>query len=261
MLRNYNLLDYDWTPLNQNPCWNASVVHHGQANLEMHMLRIDVLVMLSQACCCELLGHGKCFADDLHKSRCCKCWESPVCDDPLRFSLCFLHDPFLPGGLLHVCQTPGQGIFLAGCCSLPTHMRWSRWSQQTMGGHISSRLLQPASTPGNTLDFHQFRDISPNWWETFVFSMFSIFIILGQMPGWKQASRAEMDFMDSGWRNQPNWNRCVFHFSICFKDYFGTNAGLETSFTRGNGFYGFWQEITSVSNVSNVFNVFHLSFF
>ena len=169
--------------------------------------------------------------------------------------------PFSSGRLAAVCQTPGQGIFLAGCCSLPTHMRWSRWSQQTMGGHISSRLLQPASTPGNTLDFHQFRDISPNWWETYVFSMFSIFIILGQMPGWKQASRAEMDFMDSGWRNQPNWNRCVFHFSIFFKDYFGTNAGLETSFTRGNGFYGFWQEITSVSNVSNVFNVFHLSFF
>ena len=79
MLRNYTLLDYEWTPLTQNPCWHDSVVHHGQTNLSMHMLQIEVLVMLPQAWCCELLGHGKCFADDFHNSRICKTVESRLC--------------------------------------------------------------------------------------------------------------------------------------------------------------------------------------
>ena len=26
--RSYHLLDYDWTPLNRNPCWQSNVVYH-----------------------------------------------------------------------------------------------------------------------------------------------------------------------------------------------------------------------------------------
>ena len=29
------------------------------------------------------------FADDFRESRHCKCWENPLCYDPLRFSVCF----------------------------------------------------------------------------------------------------------------------------------------------------------------------------
>ena len=28
MPRSYHLLDYDWTPLNRNPCWQSNVVYH-----------------------------------------------------------------------------------------------------------------------------------------------------------------------------------------------------------------------------------------
>ena len=64
-----------------------SVFHSGQMDVRTGRFWLDAVFLILQFGCNLLLDLSKCFEDDLHESRYCKCWESPVCGDPLRFGL------------------------------------------------------------------------------------------------------------------------------------------------------------------------------
>ena len=92
MLQSCLLLDYDWKPLNWNPCWLLNVCHHYQwyeqhnkfcSNAQSHAHKGQW--WLTDA----TNGYDKSFANDFLESKNCTCWKWFYCYDLLRCSLCF----------------------------------------------------------------------------------------------------------------------------------------------------------------------------
>ena len=80
--RSYHLLDYDWTPLSQNPYWiavllTASIVTWGDTGVCRQASEQSAVVQILPGTRISFPGSGgdTSFADDLVASRYCKCWE------------------------------------------------------------------------------------------------------------------------------------------------------------------------------------------
>ena len=80
--RSYHLLDYDWTPLSQNPYWiavllTASIVTWRDTGVFRQASEQSAVVQILPGTRISFPGSGgdTSFADDLVASRYCKCWE------------------------------------------------------------------------------------------------------------------------------------------------------------------------------------------
>ena len=80
--RSYHLLDYDWTPLSQNPYWiavllTASIVTWRDTGVCRQASEQSAVVQILPGTRISFPGSGgdTSFADDLVASRYCKCWE------------------------------------------------------------------------------------------------------------------------------------------------------------------------------------------